>query len=674
MSQEINRRLNVTVNNSQANSALGDTSEIINDIERGTNDLGRATNNLGSNSEKSFSGINKSLRTISASIKASAIGLFLIALSQLKEIFSSSQPVVDAYNTGINFLKVSFNTLSSAIKGVTKTTDESFGEKATRKLKNYLTNIGSGIGNIIKGGKDLIKGDLVGFFNNVSNAATKAFKGVKELTGELVNEAKLLTQLEKDYAKYSLQQERLTVTYEKQAEELRQIRDNTDLDINRRIEANDKLSQVLIQQGKAEINIKLKSIENLKKQQELTGITEESTNQIFQLNTDILAIENKITGQKSEQKTNAVSLKNELKEINKIEKDGILERNRLQRDNDTSLMTDDLKRINKQIDDAKNDLDKARKDLELFLKDKYIEENISMDINVKSPADYLLDSLNKDKIDESIENKIPRFTLNTVDIVNQVNEFLLTITQYKTAIEKLQSDFSSIDDEQSARKLELIINNERLTFDERYKAIRRLELLASESDSRLFTSEIARNEFLQDLSNQRIAIAQTEADFKNEIQNSYLDSTSLGLSLLRSEFEKNKDVQAGLIIAESAVGVARTVINTVAGNQRAIAELGPIVGAPFVTANTVAGGVGIAQNLLSTRKALQALKRGGGSSTPTSINGAPQFNIVESNGTNQLSARIGQQQNQPVQAYVVGSAVTSQQALDRNILNNSTFL
>lgn len=57
---------------------------------------------------------------------------------------------------------------------------------------------------------------------------------------------------------------------------------------------------------------------------------------------------------------------------------------------------------------------------------------------------------------------------------------------------------------------------------------------------------------------------------------------------------------------------------------------------------------------------------GGGSS-------APQFNIVGQSSTNQLTATIAGQQNRPVQTYVVGSQVTSQQALDRNAQQNSVF-
>jgi hypothetical protein len=58
---------------------------------------------------------------------------------------------------------------------------------------------------------------------------------------------------------------------------------------------------------------------------------------------------------------------------------------------------------------------------------------------------------------------------------------------------------------------------------------------------------------------------------------------------------------------------------------------------------------------------------GGGATTPTMS--APQFNVVGQSGVNQL-ASLNQQ---PIQAYVVSGQVTSQQALDRNRLENATL-
>lgn len=66
---------------------------------------------------------------------------------------------------------------------------------------------------------------------------------------------------------------------------------------------------------------------------------------------------------------------------------------------------------------------------------------------------------------------------------------------------------------------------------------------------------------------------------------------------------------------------------------------------------------------------------GGGSGASTAVPSTPaQFNIVGQSSTNQLAQTISAQQSKPIQAYVFGSEITTQQALDRNRVNNSTFL
>jgi hypothetical protein len=62
---------------------------------------------------------------------------------------------------------------------------------------------------------------------------------------------------------------------------------------------------------------------------------------------------------------------------------------------------------------------------------------------------------------------------------------------------------------------------------------------------------------------------------------------------------------------------------------------------------------------------------GGGGSVPSapSLPAAqpPSFNVVGQGGTNQLAQVIGEQTQQPIQAYVVANDVTSAQSLQRNI-------
>ena len=69
---------------------------------------------------------------------------------------------------------------------------------------------------------------------------------------------------------------------------------------------------------------------------------------------------------------------------------------------------------------------------------------------------------------------------------------------------------------------------------------------------------------------------------------------------------------------------------------------------------------------------------GGGASTstpsiPTAGGGAPQFNTVGTSGFNQVAGSIAEQNQEPVKAYVVSTDVTSQQSLDRNSREKSSF-
>jgi hypothetical protein len=64
---------------------------------------------------------------------------------------------------------------------------------------------------------------------------------------------------------------------------------------------------------------------------------------------------------------------------------------------------------------------------------------------------------------------------------------------------------------------------------------------------------------------------------------------------------------------------------------------------------------------------------GGGGGGGVATSKPPQFNIVGQSGTNQLAQTIAGQQNKPIEAFVVSSAVTTSQALDRNRVKTATF-
>jgi len=178
-----------------------------------------------------------------------------------------------------------------------------------------------------------------------------------------------------------------------------------------------------------------------------------------------------------------------------------------------------------------------------------------------------------------------------------------------------------------------------------------------------------------------IEIAQAEADAKAAIQTAVLDNVAGGLGLLKQLGEKNKGIQKAAIIAENAVGIARIILNTQAANAKSVAASPLTGGQPWVTINTISGVLGVANSLLATKKALSALGGGSAGSAPSTGNGGgggaggaaagPNFNVVGNSGVNQIAQTLGAQQ--PVQAYVVANNVTTQQALDRNIVRNASI-
>jgi len=167
---------------------------------------------------------------------------------------------------------------------------------------------------------------------------------------------------------------------------------------------------------------------------------------------------------------------------------------------------------------------------------------------------------------------------------------------------------------------------------------------------------------------------------KMAIQQQGLDVALQGIGLIKGLFEKSKGVQKAAVIAESAIGIAKMIISNKIANAGALASpaniLVPGTAAPVIAMNNISTGIGIAANIAATAKALSTL--GGGSAPSGSVGGggggapnmsAPQFNVVGQSGVNQL-ASLNQQ---PIQAYVVSGQVTSQQALDRNRLENATL-
>lgn len=180
----------------------------------------------------------------------------------------------------------------------------------------------------------------------------------------------------------------------------------------------------------------------------------------------------------------------------------------------------------------------------------------------------------------------------------------------------------------------------------------------------------------KEAADKEISQAQAVADAKLAIQNGTLDTVSAGIGLLKSLGEKSKAVQKATLIAENAAGIAKTIINTVAANAKAVAASPLTAGQPWVTLNTVGAGIGIASSIAATAKGLSALgggSAGGGGSVggAGSAPSAPSFNLIQGTGRNQIAEGLNKQT--VVKAYVVPTDVSTGQSMDRNIIKSASI-
>lgn len=182
--------------------------------------------------------------------------------------------------------------------------------------------------------------------------------------------------------------------------------------------------------------------------------------------------------------------------------------------------------------------------------------------------------------------------------------------------------------------------------------------------------------------------AKITADAKRDIRNANLDDIAGGFNILGQLFRKNKGLQISSIIAENAVGISKNIINTQSANQAIIAQgkalslvtFGASEGfaAAIVARNNISSAKNIGKSVAAAAIGISALGGGGSASSGGSSSGdgssstsAPSFNLVQGTQGNQIANSLTQQP--PIQAFVVGSSVTSQQQLDRNKISESSI-
>lgn len=334
-------------------------------------------------------------------------------------------------------------------------------------------------------------------------------------------------------------------------------------------------------------------------------------------------------------------------------------------------IADERKREQKELyDNEKQLLQESLKEegLNFEQRRKLISENLKLTAEDRKKFN---DEINKE------EQKSIKEHNDKIDALNKRYDEEKENRLADTAVKKEELDYQrKIAEIESIAQTEL----EKQTLIEKLDQEHRVRLgLARkmDDDKRNLDEEVA--------SAKRMETARKEKEYKeNEYRSSY-DNLQNILSVGGKKLQKvSKALAIADVVRTASKSVSETVSSIGSANAKAVAASPLTGGMPFVAINTIKGALQIGSTLASSAKAIQAIKAdsksvsgssvasatgGGGGSAPT-VPTAPQppaFNVVGQGGTNQLAQVIGEQTQQPIQAYVVANDVTSAQSLQRNI-------
>ena len=300
--------------------------------------------------EKSSSLAAKGVRRIGNAIKAAGIGLAIAAFATLKEIFMQNQKAADFFNTSFEVLSIAFNDfVGFIIDNGTKVTDffkaifddplgsiKELGESIKANIVERFESFLDTLGYLASAVKKVFSGDFAGALEDAKNAGKEyvdvltgvndsfdkgveivksSAEAISNYASETVKAAKGNVELAKSAELAAVLNQGLIEKYDRQSEQLRQIRDDESKSIEERIKANEELALVLDEQEKAmkenaAIAVASASAELSKNKDniELQKAYQEALN-------EQAGIEAQITGFRSEQQTNTNSLLREQKEI-----------------------------------------------------------------------------------------------------------------------------------------------------------------------------------------------------------------------------------------------------------------------------------------------------------------------------------------------------------------------
>ena len=343
-------------------------------------------------------------------------------------------------------------------------------------------------------------------------------------------------------------------------------------------------------------------------------------------------------------------------------------------------------KYNQAVADGETNLVELRKraDREIAQADK--DRQAEKDKKAKEEQDKI-DAKNKEARDKRKQDAIDRAKKDAEDLANAKKQQLENTKALENEITQAIGDAQDKNAEMfmSAQDAEeRAINDKYFRLKElaiqQGKDIKDIEIqqMNEINDVRL-TYQAKEKEQADKKKKEDIAREQEVADAKRNINDLAIQSAQNVVSILAGLGEKNKKIQKVALVANGALSIAEIINNTNVGSSKEVATKG-VFGLTTSAVLYAKMALSIGSVIAATAKGLSALGGGGSVGGGSSSNGggatqatAPQFNIVGQSQTNQLAQTIAGKQQQPIEAFVVSSAVTNSQSLDRNRVKTATF-
>tara|TARA_R100000951_G_scaffold115438_1_gene123500 strand:+ start:186 stop:1994 length:1809 start_codon:yes stop_codon:yes gene_type:complete len=267
------------------------------------------------------------VKGIGNAIKAAGVGLFLVALESMKELFMQNQVIADGVSSAFEGLALVFNDVFGLLTGglesvekIGNAFDKYFGkpiETAVKSFEKFGDAFSKIFGGDFSGALDDINLGMTGLQAAISQTGdgfAEATSDAVDYVVEIKEAAVANVQLAKSAEIAEATNAGLLEKYDRQAEQQRQIRDEERNSIEDRIAANNKLGEVLEEQNTVMLknaNISLRAAQiafdkNKSTENEVALITAKN---------EVMAVEATVEGFRSEQKANDLALDREKIEL-----------------------------------------------------------------------------------------------------------------------------------------------------------------------------------------------------------------------------------------------------------------------------------------------------------------------------------------------------------------------